>query len=64
MELAKIKQEYDKISDALASVKATGYGVVMPAAGEMQLEKPGGRQRPSVPVDSHKPRGSAPRVVD
>ena len=40
MELAKIKQEYDKISDALASVKATGYGVVMPAAGEMQLEKP------------------------
>lgn len=40
MELAKIKQEYDKISDALAAVKATGYGVVMPAAGEMQLEKP------------------------
>ena len=40
MELAKIKQEYDKISDALASVKATGYGVVMPAAGEMKLEKP------------------------
>ena len=40
MELAKVKQEYDKISDALASVKATGYGVVMPAAGEMKLEKP------------------------
>ena len=40
MELAKIKQEYDKISDALAAVKATGYGVVMPAAGEMKLEKP------------------------
>ena len=40
MELAKIKQEYDKISDALASVRATGYGVVMPAAGEMKLEKP------------------------
>ena len=40
MELAQVKQEYDKISDALASVKATGYGVVMPAAGEMKLEKP------------------------
>jgi stage IV sporulation protein A len=40
MELAKIKQEYDKISDALAAVKATGYGVVMPAAGDMKLEKP------------------------
>ena len=40
MELAKVKQEYDKISDALSSVKATGYGVVMPAAGEMKLETP------------------------
>lgn len=40
MELAKVKQEYDKISDALSSVRATGYGVVMPAAGEMKLETP------------------------
>ena len=40
MELAKAKQEYDKISDALSAVKATGYGVVMPAAGEMRLETP------------------------
>lgn len=40
MELAKVKQEYDRISDALNAVKATGYGVVMPAAGEMKLEKP------------------------
>ena len=40
MELSKIKQEYDKISDALDAVRATGYGVVMPAAGEMKLEKP------------------------
>ena len=39
-ELSQTKQEYDKISDALASVKATGYGVVMPTAEEMQLEKP------------------------
>lgn len=39
-ELAQIKTEYDKISDALSQVKATGYGVVMPNAGEMTLEKP------------------------
>lgn len=40
MELAKVKQEYDKISDALSSVKATGYGVVQPSAEEMKLETP------------------------
>ena len=40
IELAKVKQEYDKISDALSAVKATGYGVVMPAAEEMKLETP------------------------
>lgn len=39
-ELVQIKTEYDKISDALAAVKATGYGVVMPTAEEMKLEKP------------------------
>lgn len=39
-ELSAIKQEYDKISDALSSVKATGYGIVMPTAEEMTLEKP------------------------
>ncbi len=39
-ELAKIKREYDQISDALSSVKATGYGVVMPSAEEMKLETP------------------------
>ncbi len=39
-ELSAIKQEYDKISDALNSVKATGYGIVMPTAEEMKLEKP------------------------
>ncbi len=40
MELARVKQEYDKISDALAAVKATGYGVVQPTAEDMKLEKP------------------------
>ena len=39
-ELSQIKQEYDKISDALSSVKATGYGIVMPTAEEMKLEQP------------------------
>ena len=39
-ELSAVKAEYDKISDALSSVKATGYGIVMPTADEMQLEKP------------------------
>ena len=39
-ELAAVKQEYDTISDALASVKATGYGIVMPTAEQMTLQKP------------------------
>lgn len=39
-ELSQVKQEYDKISDALSAVRATGYGVVMPAAEEMKLETP------------------------
>ena len=39
-ELSRVKQEYDKISDALSAVKATGYGVVMPTAEEMKLETP------------------------
>ncbi len=39
-QLSTVKQEYDKISDALSSVKATGYGIVMPTADEMKLETP------------------------
>ena len=39
-ELSEIKKEYDKISDALSTVKATGYGVVMPSAEEMALQTP------------------------
>ncbi len=39
-ELSRVKQEYDKISDALSAVKATGYGVVMPTAEEMTLQTP------------------------
>ena len=39
-ELSGVKREYDKIADALSSVNATGYGIVMPTAEEMKLQKP------------------------
>lgn len=39
-ELAAAKREYDKIAGALAQVRATGYGVVMPAQEELHLEQP------------------------
>ena len=40
VELSGIKSEYEKIADALSSVKATGYGIVMPTAEEMVLQTP------------------------
>ena len=39
-ELSAVKREYDRISDALAAVNATGYGIVMPTAEQMELEPP------------------------
>lgn len=39
-ELAAIKREYDRVADALASVRATGYGIVMPGTDQMKLSKP------------------------
>ena len=39
-ELAKVKREYEKVSAALSSVMATGYGIVMPTMEEMKLEAP------------------------
>ena len=39
-ELTRAKQDYDRISDALAAARAGGYGVVMPGPEEMKLEKP------------------------
>ena len=39
-ELSAVKKEYDKISDAVSAVRATGYGIVMPTADEMTLESP------------------------
>lgn len=39
-ELSAAKREYDKIADAVSSVRATGYGIVMPTAEEMTLQTP------------------------
>lgn len=39
-ELAEMKKQYDKIAAALDEARATGYGIVMPTAEEMQLEVP------------------------
>lgn len=39
-ELSKIKTEYDRIADAISCVNATGYGIVMPTADQMQLQPP------------------------
>lgn len=39
-ELSEAKRDYDTISAALNSARATGYGVVMPTASEMKLEQP------------------------
>ena len=39
-ELSAMKQEYDKIADALNACKSTGYGIVMPDADAMTLETP------------------------
>lgn len=38
--LATIKKEYDKISNALEEVKATGYGIVTPSIDELILDEP------------------------
>ena len=40
IELAKIKEKYDKIASALEQVNATGYGIVMPGMDELKLEEP------------------------
>jgi len=39
-ELSCVKQEYDGIAQALESVRATGYGIVMPGRDQMTLEMP------------------------
>jgi stage IV sporulation protein A len=39
-QLSQVKQDYDRVSNALQEVRATGYGIVMPASEEMTLEVP------------------------
>jgi stage IV sporulation protein A len=39
-ELASVKKRFDRLSDALDEVEATGYGIVMPTLDELSLEEP------------------------
>ncbi len=57
-ELGQVKLEYDKIKDALDSVRRTGYGVIMPQADDIRIEEPqlvrqGGKY--SVKLKAHAP---------
>ena len=38
--LAGVKNEYDKVSQALCDVRETGYGIVVPGIDELKLEEP------------------------
>ena len=40
MEFAKIKEDYDKIKEALNEARECGYGIVMPSYEEIQLSQP------------------------
>lgn len=39
-ELVRAKREYDRVSDALESVRTTGYGMVAPSMDELALQEP------------------------
>lgn len=39
-ELAEVKKEYDRVSEAIKEVYETGYGIVVPDASELTLEEP------------------------
>lgn len=39
-ELVSAKREYDRVAEALKSVRATGYGLVAPEMSEMSLQQP------------------------
>lgn len=39
-ELVHAKTEYDRVADALASVRSTGYGFVQPEQSELSLQEP------------------------
>lgn len=38
--LSETKKEYDKVSEAIKSVKETGYGIVTPSLDDLTLEEP------------------------
>ncbi len=38
--MSVLKDEYERVHDALEEVRETGYGIVMPTAEEMKLEEP------------------------
>ena len=39
-ELAEIRVKYERVREALEEVEDKGYGIVMPTAGELELEEP------------------------
>ena len=39
-QLAAVKEQYDKVAEALAQVNETGYGIVMPDVEDLRLEEP------------------------
>lgn len=39
-EMSENRHEYEKVKDAMESVRRTGYGVVMPKRNEIQMEEP------------------------
>ena len=40
LELSRIRREYERIRPALEEAEATGYGIIMPEAGDLTLEEP------------------------
>lgn len=40
LELSRIRREYERVRPALEEAEATGYGIIMPEAGELTLEEP------------------------
>ncbi len=39
-ELASVKKEYEKVAEAMHSVRQKGYGVVLPSPGDIRIEEP------------------------
>ena len=39
-EMSEVKKDYDRLRDALDSVRSTGYGVVIPDSSQMNMQEP------------------------